>query len=34
VLYDDRAIALDRVGADPAHDPSALWIRKRDLSAR
>jgi hypothetical protein len=32
VLYDDRAIALDRVGADPGHDSGALWIRKRDLS--
>jgi len=31
VLYDDRAIALDRVGVDPARDTSALWIRKRDL---
>jgi len=28
VLYDDHAIALDRVGSDPA---GALWIRKRDL---
>jgi hypothetical protein len=32
VLYDDRAIALDRVGVDPARDPGALWIRKKDLS--
>ena len=31
VLYDDHAIALDRIGADPAHDAAALWIRKRDL---
>jgi hypothetical protein len=31
VLYDDRAIALDRVGPDPKHDSGALWIRKRDL---
>jgi hypothetical protein len=32
VLYDDRAIALDRVGPDPARDAGALWIRQRDLS--
>jgi len=31
VLYDDRAVALDRVGPDPAHG-GALWIRKRDLA--
>jgi hypothetical protein len=31
VLYDDRAVALDRVGPDPKHDSAALWIRKRDL---
>jgi hypothetical protein len=31
VLYDDRAVALDRIGVDTAHDASALWIRKRDL---
>jgi hypothetical protein len=31
VLYDDRAVALDRVGPDPKHDRGALWIRKRDL---
>ena len=31
VLYDDRAIALDRIGADPAHDAETLWVRKRDL---
>jgi hypothetical protein len=31
VLYDDRSIALDRVGVDPARDPGALWIRKTDL---
>jgi hypothetical protein len=30
VLYDDRAIALDRVGPDPTRG-GALWIRKRDL---
>ena len=30
VLYDDRAIALDRVRRD-AKDPNALWVRKRDL---
>ena len=32
VLYDDRAVALSRVGVDPAHDSAALWIRKDDLS--
>src|SRR5258708_935176 len=31
VLYDDRAVALDRVGPDPKHDGAALWIRKHDL---
>jgi hypothetical protein len=31
VLYDGRAIALDRVSPDPAH-PDALWIQKTDLS--
>lgn len=31
VLYDDRAVALERVGADPAGDAGALWIRTRDL---
>ena len=32
VLYDDRAIALDRVGRpDPTRAGGALWIRKRDL---
>ena len=31
VLYDDRAVALDRVGRDPKRDAGALWIRKRDL---
>ena len=31
VLYDDRAVALDRVGLDPTRDAGALWIRKRDL---
>ena len=30
-LYDDRAVALDRVGLDPTRDAGALWIRKRDL---
>jgi hypothetical protein len=29
VLYDDRAIVLDRMGSDRAID--TLWIRKRDL---
>src|SRR5579862_8137507 len=31
VLYDDHAVALPRVGADPGGDASILWIRKRDL---
>jgi len=31
VLYDDRAVALDRIGPDPTHAPDALWVRKRDL---
>jgi hypothetical protein len=31
VLYDDRAVALDRVGPVAARDAGALWIRKRDL---
>ena len=31
VLYDDRAVLLDRVGVDPKRDAAALWIRKRDL---
>jgi hypothetical protein len=31
VLYDDRAIALDRIGVDPAGEADALWVRKRDL---
>ena len=31
VLYDDHAIALARVGADPRRDAGALWIRKGDL---
>jgi hypothetical protein len=31
VLYDGRAIALDRVSGDPAL-PEALWIHKDDLS--
>jgi hypothetical protein len=30
VLYDGRAIALDRVSPDPAH-PDSLWIQKTDL---
>jgi hypothetical protein len=30
VLYDGRAIALDRVGPDPT-GAGALWIRKADL---
>jgi hypothetical protein len=31
VLYDDRAIALDRIGVDPAGTTDTLWIRKADL---
>ena len=31
VLYDDRAVPLDRVGVDPKRDAAALWIRQRDL---
>src|SRR5439155_13760925 len=31
VLYDDRSVALDRIGPDPTHAADALWIRKRDL---
>jgi hypothetical protein len=31
VLYDDRVVALDRVGPDPTRAGGALWIRKRDL---
>ena len=31
VLYDDRAVALDRIGPDPKRAADALWIRKRDL---
>ena len=31
VLYDDRSIALDRVGPDPTHSPDVLWVRKTDL---
>ena len=30
VLYDDRVVALDRVRSI-AKDPSALWVRTRDL---
>jgi hypothetical protein len=32
VLYDDRAIDLDRIGPDPQRAGDALWIRKRDLT--
>lgn len=32
VLYDDRSMALDRIGPDPKRALDALWIRKRDLS--
>jgi hypothetical protein len=31
VLYDDRAVKLDRIGPAPKGDAGALWIRKRDL---
>src|SRR5436189_2971330 len=31
VLYDDRSVALDRIGPDPTHAADALWVRKRDL---
>ena len=31
VLYDDRAIVLDRVGRDQARNAGALWIQKHDL---
>ena len=31
VLYDDRSVALDRVGPDPTRAVDVLWIRKRDL---
>jgi hypothetical protein len=31
VLFDDRAVALDRVGRDPKHVADALWVRRHDL---
>ena len=31
VLYDDRSVALDRIGRDPGRVAASLWIRKRDL---
>ena len=31
VLYDDRSVALDRIGPDRTHAPDTLWVRKRDL---
>jgi hypothetical protein len=31
VLYDGRAITLDRIGPDSARVANALWIRKTDL---
>jgi hypothetical protein len=31
VLYNDRSVALDRVGRDPKQTTDALWVRKRDL---
>lgn len=30
-LYEERSVALDKIGRDPANDRNALWIRKRDL---
>jgi hypothetical protein len=32
VLYDDRAIPLERLGRAPTQEPGALWVRTRDLS--
>ena len=31
VLYEDRVVALDRVGRDPKNVKDALWVRKSDL---
>jgi hypothetical protein len=31
VVYEDRVIALDRVGRDPQNVRDALWVRKSDL---
>ena len=31
VLYDDRAVEIDRVRVDPKRAAAALWIRKKDL---
>jgi len=31
VLYNDRTVSLDQVGADPDHAADALWVRKIDL---
>jgi hypothetical protein len=31
VLFDDRAVTLDRIGRDPKKRADALWVRKRDL---
>jgi len=31
VLFDDRAVALDRIGRDPKRQTDALWVRKHDL---
>jgi hypothetical protein len=31
VLYEDRAVVLNRIGIDPKRATDALWIRKRDL---
>ena len=31
VLYNERSVALDRVGRDPRQAADALWVRKRDL---
>ena len=31
VLYDDRAVVLDKIGRDPKNAADALWVRKADL---
>ena len=33
VLYDDHAVALERIGPEAKRAPGTLWIRKRDLPA-
>jgi hypothetical protein len=32
VLFDDRAVTLDRIGRDPKQQADALWVRAHDLS--